>query len=302
MELQLNSLKLKAKSLRSDEIASLIYHDIFDYPLTQGELIKWKAGHRVIKHKQSLALRAQSLAISHRDGLYFLKGREGIVYKRVLRERISKRKLLIAKLAVKILRFIPAIKMIGITGALAMQNADENSDIDLVIITKRGTLWTTRLFSYLVTWLLGIKTRKPKDNDQKDKLCLNIWLDESALIWTKKDRNIYTAHEIAQIIPLVNRDKIYEKFLYKNKWIKEYWPNAVRISSMQHVAGSRERKTILHVTSYLLLKVVEQLAFRLQYQYMKSKMTREVVTKNRAIFHPNDWGKVVINRFQIRTP
>ena len=294
MELQLNSLKLKAKSLRSDEIASLIYHDIFDYPLTQGELIKWKAGHRVINHQTS--------TISHRDGLYFLKGREGIVYKRVLRERISKRKLLIAKLAVKILRFIPAIKMIGITGALAMQNADENSDIDLVIITKRGTLWTTRLFSYLVTWLLGIKTRKPKDNDQKDKLCLNIWLDESALIWTKKDRNIYTAHEIAQIIPLVNRDKIYEKFLYKNKWIKEYWPNAVRISSMQHVAGSRERKTILHVTSYLLLKVVEQLAFRLQYQYMKSKMTREVVTKNRAIFHPNDWGKVVINRFQIRTP
>lgn len=264
--------------LTSGEIASIIYHDIFDYPLTYFELSKWKAGKEITSRK--------SLIISYQNGFYFAAGKEGIVYKRLIRERISERKLKTAKDAVRIFGFIPTIKMVGITGALAMGNAAEESDIDLLIITKKGTLWTTRLISYLVTWLLGIKTRKPNDRDQKDKLCLNMWLSESALTWPKRDRNVYTSHEIAQTVPLINKNQTYEKFLYKNIWVKDWWPNVVKIENVIYKTQSGKS----------FLSVFEPLTRTFQYWYMRRKMTREVATSTRAIFHPNNWGEFVLSR------
>jgi hypothetical protein len=44
-----------------------------------------------------------------------------------------------------------------------------------------------------------------------------------------------------------------------------------------------------------VLRTSNLIAFEIQYQHMKSKMTRETVTRTRALFHPHDWGKVVLN-------
>ncbi len=38
---------LKKIPLGKKELISIIYHDIFDYPLTIFELIKWSAGNKV---------------------------------------------------------------------------------------------------------------------------------------------------------------------------------------------------------------------------------------------------------------
>ena len=125
------------------------------------------------------------------------------------------------------------------------------------------------------------------DKSQKDRLCLNIWLDESNLIW--REGNIYTAHEIAQIVPLANKDRTYEKFLYKNKWILDFWPNAVRI---------KPTKILSVKCCSPIIRLLEKIAYRLQYFYMKKKITRETVTPTRAIFHPEDWGQVVLDRLK----
>ena len=275
------------------EVASLVYHDIFDYPLSLGELIKWRTGDKLI-------IDNEKLTINYKNGFYFFKGKEGIVLKRLLRERISARKFEIARKAGRILGLIPTIKMVAVTGALAMGNAGEDSDIDLLIVTKKGTLWTTRLITLLLLDLIRFPRRKFGDRNQKDKLCLNIWLDESDLKWSKKDRNVYTSHEIAQVVPLADKEKTYERFIYLNKWIKDFWPNAIktvaifskpitshpaRRSYASSVAGGQSPITIL-----------EPLARELQFIYMRKKITREVVTKTRALFHPHDWGKVVLSR------
>lgn len=202
--------------LKSNNGISIRYHDIFDYKLTKPEAIKWQ----YINQKVTVS---------------------GIKNKgRLQREKYSQAKLLLATKAAEIISKIPTVKFVGITGALAMNNASRDSDIDLMIITKSGFLWTTRLFVYLLICLFGIQTRKPKYNLQKDMLCLNMWMDEHLLEWNKKDRNIYTAHEIAQIVPLVNKNNVYEKFLWQNKWILTYWPNAVAVQStkrLHHFVG-----------------------------------------------------------------
>ncbi|AKM83075.1 hypothetical protein A2422_04515 [Candidatus Woesebacteria bacterium RIFOXYC1_FULL_31_51] len=263
--------------LRSSEISSVIYHDIFDYPLTPLELKKWKLSKNIKTKK----------VIVEKNSFYFLKGREEIIKKRLKRKKYSKNKFKIAKKVNLVLGKIPTIKLVAITGALAMNNADKGSDIDLMIITKNKTLWTTRLISYLLINIYGFKVRKPKDNNQRDKLCLNMWLDEEDLVWKNENRNIYSSHEIAQIVPLINKDNTYEKLLNRNSWILDYWPKAVKLNK-----NLKFKKVISSKT----FSFVEKLTFKLQYLYMKNKISREVVTPTQAIFHPNNWSKVVISR------
>jgi len=274
--------------LSPDNTTSIVYHNIFDYPLTVQELHIWKSSKSVTGITN----------ITYKNGFYFLKGREEIVKKRLRREKYSKKKLKIAKHNTCYLSLVPSVLFVGITGALAMNNASKNSDIDLFIITKKNSLWLTRLAILVILVIRGIPFRRAGRREERDKLCLNMWLDEGNLSWPKNDRNIYTSHEIAQIKPLINKNRIYEKFLFKNKWVLDFWPKAVQIRSMQYVASSRQ-KFILHSTFYMLRSVVEKLAFKLQYLYMKSKITREVVTPTCAIFHPNDWGKRVLKKLNL---
>lgn len=259
---------------RFDEntIASLEYHDIFGFPLTKDELVKWKTnfGKTPVKSRKIVV----------KNGFYVFTGSEGLVLQRKLREKISKEKVKIAKRAALILAKVPTVKMVGVTGSLAMMNAREESDIDLMVVTSENHLWMTRLLSIVLLRQSGVKSRRANMKDEKDMICLNIWMDEGDLRITKK--NIYTAHELAQIIPLVNKNKTHERLLWENRWILKFWPNAVKIQKQEAWLGSGYR-----------LPFFEFIAFKLQYFIMKKKITREIVTPTRAFFHPFDWGKYV---------
>lgn len=263
--------------LNTSERFSVFYHNLFEYPLTFSELVKWtprnapETGPRV----------------DYKNGYYFIKGKEGLIYKRNVRKRFSRRKRKIAERVSKIVSFIPGMKMVAISGSLAMDNAGKESDIDLIFITKRGRLWTTRIAVYMLLKLFNFRLRKPRNPYQKDRLCLNIWLDESDLEWSKKERNFYTAHEILQIVPLISKGGVYEHFLSVNKWALKFWPNAAEV---------RLNKNSSSYTKPLKLNVLEMLCFKIQYSYMKHKITREVVTPTRAIFHPNNLSKKILGK------
>ena len=258
--------------LKSNKGISIRYHDIFDYKLTKPEAIKWQ----YINQKVTVS---------------------GIKNKgRLQREKYSQAKLLLATKAAKIISKIPTVKFVGITGALAMNNAGRDSDIDLMIITSTDTLWLTRLCVYYSLFTNHYSLRRPKVNKEKDMLCINLWLDEQDMKWSKADRNIYTAHEIAQIVPLVNKNNVYEKFLWQNRWILNYWPNSTEVISNKDIKILSEQKTNHFISIYFISWLIEKIAFKFQYLYMKPKITREVITPTRAIFHPNDWGKVVIKK------
>ena len=275
------------------KLISLLYHDVFDYPLTKSELLKWSPSKKIN------GLISKDHFISYKGGFYYLEDKKNLVIKRLLREKICQRKLKVAQRGGKILALIPTIKMIGITGALAMKNSDDESDIDLIIITKRGTLWISRLLSLFFLDLIRIPRRKFGDRNQKDKLCLNMWLEEGDLVWPKKTRNIYSAHEIAQIVPILSKEKTYEKFIWENRWITEFWPNAVSVTKeLKNKRNEEQKEFLISLVLNFFSSLVEILAFKFQYNYMRNKITRETVTPTRALFHPVDWASVVLSRFQ----
>jgi predicted nucleotidyltransferase len=271
----------RSESLNKFEKFTIYYHDLFEYPLSFSELLCWTP----TKLPQNYHVDCE---IACENNYYFLTGKSRLVYKRIFRKRSSEKKMIIAKKASKILSLIPSVKMVAISGSLAMQNAAKESDIDLFIITRANTLWLSRLVILFLFSIFQIPVRRSGDKEERDKLCLNMWMDEGDLIW-KEPRNIYTAHEIAQLIPLVNKEKTHEKFLYQNKWVINYWPNAVKIKDLDAKVNN----------FFLGTSIIEKLAFKLQYLHMKNRISREVITPTRAIFHPNDLSKFVLAKLHL---
>jgi predicted nucleotidyltransferase len=265
----------KKHKLSTSEEISLRYHDIFDYPLTPFELIRWETSKFLEVESRGKKI------VKQKKGYFFLAGREALIYKRFLRKRASDRKMVIAKNAARVISLIPTVKTVGITGSLAMENSDEEGDIDFMIISSKNSLWLTRAAVYLLLSLTGIKIRRPGEIDQKDKLCLNMWFEEGYLSW--KEKNLYSSHEIAQIVPLVDKDHEFDKFLWANKWVLNWWPNSVRIKKPE----IKSHKKLFN------LSLLNSIAYNFQRRHMKSKLTREKVSLKRAIFHPFDWGTMV---------
>lgn len=286
MALSLVPLQRSRKKLSPSQRNSLFYHSIFEYPLTKKELERWETGNIDASF-------SKKKKISFKSGYYFISSQGQSIYKRMLNSKFSKAKLRRAKEAARLLAKIPTIELILITGSLAMENANEDSDIDLLIVTSKGTLWSTRISSYLILALAGFSLRRAGESAEKDRLCMNIWLDMNELSWKK--RNIFTAHEILQTKVLVDKNKNYEQFLECNSWATKYWPNAMIVPKTRKPKPFFPAKVLT-----VLLKLIEPLAFWFQFAYMREKMTREIVTPTKALFHPYDWSRFVNSKMKPR--
>lgn len=280
-------------NLSLEDKFTILYHSLFSFPLKVKEVKKWQPG-KLLKFRFK-----KEPQIVFQDGFYFLEGEEKQVKIRLKRERCSIKKIKMAKKAVEVLKFLPFLKFIGITGSLAMKNSEPDSDIDFLIITKKGTLWTSRLFCFFLFKVKGIPFRRFSKEEKKDKLCLNMWLDEGDLVWNK--HNLFSAHEIAQIIPLLNRDMTYERFVFENLWFFDFWPNSLVfkdiVSSLRLDISCQER-FLNRVFYFLVVLLVEPFAYLAQKIYMRKKITKELVLKNRAIFHPVDFNLVVFRKLK----
>lgn len=261
-------------TLPHSQFLSLVYHDLFGYPLTREETWFWQIGK---------AEQPRHLVEAFR-GFYCLAGRGDLVFQRAARTHASLGKFKIAQKAAGVLACLPTIRMVGVTGGLSMGNADQDSDIDFLIITTGDTLWITRLLAFVFLKFLGIKLRRFGDLEVQDKLCLNLWIDEKNMDFSKR-KDVYTAHEILQTKVLLNKNDTYQRFLKKNLWVKEIFPNGF---------ASRMKRTVLVRQRWpsviaLIFRLLDRPAYFFQRLYMRSKRTRERIEKGRALFHPLSW-------------
>lgn len=274
-------------------LATLAYHDIFEYPLTLKEFHRYLIGKRASfasVERNLFKLKANG-QIGANQGYYFLKGRTKIVSIRKRRERYSRAKFKRAVFFASILKTIPTLKLVGISGALSMQNSHQGDDIDLVLLSSQNTLWTTRFLANALLWPFKRDTQGKKI---ADRACLNFFIDESSL--KIKDHNLYFAHEICQMKPIWERDNIYQKFLIANNWVKKYLPNWIPSSEF---VDHRLQKERLQTTNYPL-QTVESVLRRFQLWYMRPKITTEKIGEGQLFFHPVDTKKWIMEEFRKR--
>lgn len=275
-------------------LKSLQYHQLFDYPLNRRQVYLWlykkKAKKDEVYRKLKSLIRKNK--VKKKEKYYFLANKKNIIEKRKKREYFSSKKSKTARKYSHILAKIPFIKMIAVSGSLAMQNSDKNEDIDFFITTAKNRLWISRFLCILILELLG-KRRRPLDKKLKDKICLNLFLDQSSLEITQK--NAYTAHEICQIKPLVNKQKTYQQFIKSNNWVEEYWPNIYKELKKQNLLDKPGTKNVIFKT---ILNFIDKLLFKIQFIYMRKKITNEKISYHAAFFHPQDRSNTIMENFK----
>jgi len=278
---------------------TLAYADIFDYPLTADELYKLLITSKPLNFpifKKNLQEIARHDKLIKTDGKYFFfKGRKKIIMLRQKRNFWSQKKIKIAKKVCRWLKLIPWIKMVGITGSLAMKNADKDDDIDFLIITTKNRLWLTRFLVVLLVELIG-RRRRPKDINVTDKICLNMFLNESHLSLPENERDLFSAHEIVQFKPLWEKNNCYQKFLRANLWVKNYLGNSIEAKKLRYKKTKGKNLSPFLISQ--LLNFLEIVAYKIQIFYMKSKRTNEIVELYRIRFHPQDGRQWILKEYQ----
>jgi hypothetical protein len=202
-------------------VATLLYFDLFAFPLRAEELVRFAHRAGMDGHFTAREVARESEWWSSRDGFWFLKGREQLIARRHELSQVTPRKFAHARRWARLLQIIPGVRFVGITGSLAMQSAIADDDIDILIIAARGRLWLTRALVLSALWSLGVKRPDDGRMEHPNQVCANIFLREDDL--TIPDHNLFIAHEICQMQPLLGPG-IYARFLNANAWTRNFLP------------------------------------------------------------------------------
>lgn len=276
-------------------LKTLLYSDIFDYPLTKKEIWQYLISTKKVDINDIELELKKNENIDLKNNMYFLKGKKNLVNLRNKRTKISLLKLEKAKKIIRKLSLIPTIRFIGISGNLAVKNADKEDDIDLFIVAQKNTIWITRFAVALILKLLGAYRRR-EDKIVKDKICANMFLDENNLSFSKDRRDLFTAHELMQLVPMLDREGTYKKLLFINKWIVKFLPNFYRETLNIGTNVAKEDKVFEK-----LLAVVNHIVKFPQILYMKGYITNEEISDRILAFHPQSHKKFVLKQYEKRT-
>lgn len=275
-------------------VHTLAYADVFDYPLTSDEIHRYLIGAHASRGDVRDAL--GHLVPHHvtRSGRFLtLAGRESAVETRRARAPTA------ATFWRKALRYgrviggLPFVRMVAVTGALAMDNLADD-DIDFLVVTEPGRLWLCRAFVIGVVRAAALKSVE---------LCPNYFLSEHALVLD--ERNLFTAHEVTQMVPLSGM-LTYQRLRELNRWTDEYLPNAGgpprRIATTE--PGRQRTRRILEGT------LRSRLASPLERWEMRRKMRkfgRRSDGHAEAAFGPDwckghfgDHGQLTLSRYHAR--
>ncbi len=198
-------------------LKTLLYADIFDYPLTADEICRYLPELEVQREEVSAVLEEGLFAdgLVHRhNGFFALRGRTHLAGVRERRSAIAQKKWQRARRFVRIIAHLPFVRMVAVTGALAVDNVEAQDDIDLLVVTAPGRLWLCRALVILVVYAARLFG---------ERICPNYFLTDRALVLD--DCNLFTARELAQMVPLYGSE-IYYRMRALNAWTRNYLPQA----------------------------------------------------------------------------
>jgi len=200
-------------------LRTLIYADIFRFPLTLREL------HHYLIHDTGITISTIETALlessylkqyviqSH--GYIGLREHADNIVQRVNHDAMMQPLLKRASLYGHWLAYIPFIRMVALTGALAAGNpANPGDDFDYLLVTTPGRVWIARAFAILIVRFVRLRG---------DTVCPNYVLSCQQLV--QKQQDVFMAREIVQMKPIFG-EGIYQELRQANNWTQNLLPNA----------------------------------------------------------------------------
>lgn len=287
--------------LEEEILKTLLYFDIFDYPLTSGEILQFLRIKKTSPHEinDCLKILIDRKHVFQFGNFYSLHPDEQNISRRVKGNIEAQKWLKIAEEKAKFISGFPFVLAVMASGSLSKGYMDAKSDLDFFIVTVPGKLWIAR------TCLVVFK-RIFLGNSHK-QFCVNYFVDAGHL--EIEEKNLFTATELITLLPLFNY-RGYEAVVDSNQWVRGFFPNfKVKVKAEEEPQPSLLRSAfeilLLPFTGWLdkfFMQISLQRWVRLYgSSYAKGDFdiafkTRRHVSKN----HPNNYQKKVLERYQLK--
>lgn len=293
--------------MEKDIYRTVAYFSLFEYPLTEFEIWQWLLTDQgpvslaeVKKTLDESSFLSEKL-VSY-QGFWTIQGERGVKklvetrHKRFL-DAVRKYKRL--RRVARYLAWIPSVRAVVACNNLAWDNTRPESDIDIFIIVREGSVWFTRLITVAPFKILGMRPGGRK----RDPLCFTFFLSDANLDISSlalKPADPYLVYWTRSLVPVFDRDGAFSEFNEANRWVESYLPNARAKTSHLHRAISARGRT------WRAPKFAERFAERLQrqrfpdvIQTMANRDSRVVVSDAMLKFHDNDRRAEYLERLNI---
>lgn len=253
-------------------LLTIIYADLFDFPLTAEEIYSRLVGRGFDRRAVFASLEMlRSRHLDIRREFVFLRGRHDLVSTRLARQERASDLWAAGDRYARWLSHVPFVRMVAVSGSLAVNNAGDAGDVDLFCITTARRLWLARLFIVPLSKL----TRK-LSRFFPYYLCANYLLSLDSLEVSTEEQNLFTAHEVLQAVPLLGTD-VRENFLERNAWVNDLLPNLrPPLPSLAPEGRSRHpvKSLFEHALSGRLGDVLNRMAYRLFVEFYRRRARR----------------------------
>ena len=204
------------RSLDEEILRTLLYYDIFNYPLTADEVYRFLGIHCADASSVIAALTrlADRKAIFQFRNFFSVKDSLASVERRVKGNEVAEKFLNLAGKQAALISKFPFVRAVLASGSLSKGYMDEKSDLDFFIITAPRRLWIARTLLVLYKRIFLLNSHK--------YFCVNYFVDEQHL--EIEEKNLFTATELATVLPLYGSEH-YTRLHYSNRWLWEYFPN-----------------------------------------------------------------------------
>lgn len=280
-------------------LKTLIFFDAQDMPLTISEIQNYLVAESNLPEDLTLTRLADTIVselsgvASLADGFYFITGRENLLTLRQERYKISLMRFRRTRRWLRGLRFLPYLRAVAVSGSQALLNSQNDSDIDLFLITKPNRIWLTRLLVSLYFQILG---QRRYGQQIRNRFCLNHYLCEGATI--SQDQNLYTAVEYANLLPVLGVAAL-GRFWAQNGWIRNFLHQPFLESANPFVA--LRFSPVQKALEYLLDFTIGPLLNWLSGIYQKRRIKLQeyiMVTDQELSFHPGSRGQRILASYQ----
>lgn len=224
-------LKLsQPESVREAALWTVAWFDVFGQVLTLREVHRWLWGMNASLPRVHLALEECEHIRSEKHGgeiYYFLEGRENMVAKRLSRERVARRFWERVQKYGWVFRWVPHLRMVAVVNTLAFGYPDSDSDIDLLVMTKAGRIWSARACLTMVLNLLGVRRQGEK---VAERFCLSFFISEEGVRMREvalKPFDPYLAQWMLTMVPVFDAENYTARLWGENLWVRGYFPNFV---------------------------------------------------------------------------
>ncbi len=191
-----------------------------------------------------------------------LKGRDGLVAVRQARSSAVHRKWATAQCAGRFASLVPFVRFFGVCNTLGYGGAKEDSDIDVFVIARRRRLWTVR---FLLTAILSVARLRRHATEIRNRVCLSFYVATDALSMaplsldpdpsggtTDVAPDPYLAWWVESVVPLVDRDHTYEKFIVANRPFVERYRKEFQARQLPPIVLFPERSRRASIVAHVL--------------------------------------------------